>query len=270
MAGPLAADHTKVGIRVTGIDKVFLSGREPVAALMDMNLEVQAGKFMCMIGPSGCGKSTLLRVIGSLEKPSNGTVKIIGDSVSYQPRIAFIFQEYGVFPWLTVLENAEFGLRMEGVSKERRHEVARAWLRRVGLERFEKAYPNTLSGGMKQRLALARAFAMEPDILLMDEPFGALDAETRNLLQEDLLTLWENSGKTVVLVTHSIEEAILLGDQIVVLTDRPARIKESYEVALKRPRNADTVASAEFGTLRAEIWNSLRTEVQAAMGDRNG
>lgn len=265
---PRAEGNRSVGIEVRGLEKIFLSRGEPVPALMEMHLSVEPGEFLCVIGPSGCGKSTLLRAIGGLEKPTGGSVAFHDSEGPATPRIAFIFQEYGVFPWLTVAENAEFGLRMEGVAKEERRGAAASWLRRVGLEEFARSYPEELSGGMKQRLALARAFAMEPDILLMDEPFGALDAETRNLLQEDLLLLWEKSGKTVVLVTHSIEEAILLGDKVVVMTDRPARIKNVYEVLLTRPRTTETVSTAEFGRLHAGIWDALRTEVQAALSNR--
>lgn len=263
-----AERNRSIGIEVRGLEKVFLSRGQPVPALMEMHLSVAPGEFLCVIGPSGCGKSTLLRAIGGLEQPTAGSVVFHEGERVAAPRVAFIFQEYGVFPWLTVAENAEFGLRMEGMAKEQRREAAARWLRRVGLDKFSRSYPEELSGGMKQRLALARAFAMEPDILLMDEPFGALDAETRNLLQEDLLVLWEESGKTVVLVTHSIEEAILLGDRVVVTTDRPARIKEVYDVALARPRTAETVSTVEFGKLHAGIWDALRTEVQAALSSR--
>ena len=176
-----------------------------------------------------------------------------------------MFQEHGLFPWLSVLDNAAFGLRMRGVRSRERAAIARRWLGRVGLARFAAAYPHELSGGMRQRLSLARAFAVDPGVLLMDEPLAALDAQTRALLQEELVALWEADRKTVLLVTHSIDEAILLGDRVVVMTDRPGRVKAEFAVDLPRPR---TPADPRFGELRAEIWELLRAEARAAMEDR--
>ena len=181
------------------------------------------------------------------------------------PSSAFVFQEFGIFPWLNVVDNVGFGLRMAGVGREERERVARHWIQRVNLTGFERAYPAQLSGGMKQRVSIARAFASDPDLFLMDEPLGALDAQTRYLLQEELIGLWEASRKTVLLVTHSIEEAILLGDRVVVMTARPGRLKASFEVPFPRPRSVQLSGEPEFARLRLEIWESLRDEALASL-----
>jgi NitT/TauT family transport system ATP-binding protein len=252
--------QTQVQVSARAVSKVFLGESGPVQALAGMSLDVADGEFVCLCGPSGCGKSTLLRIAGGLETPTAGAVAIRPGA-----EIAFVFQEHGLFPWLSVLDNAAFGLRMRGVRSRERRAVARRWLGRVGLARFEAAYPHELSGGMRQRLSLARAFAVDPGVLLMDEPLAALDAQTRALLQEELVALWEADRKTVLLVTHSIDEAILLGDRVVVMTDRPGQVKAEFAVDLPRPR---TPAAPRFGELRAEIWELLRAEARAAMEDR--
>jgi NitT/TauT family transport system ATP-binding protein len=251
-------------IRVTGVDKYFLGRTGAVQALAPVDLTVSDGEFVCLVGPSGCGKSTLLRIIGGLEEATSGRVEL---GVSRRAEAAFVFQEFGLFPWLTVSQNAQFGLRMNGLPRREREARASDWLGRVGLGAFHDAYPAELSGGMRQRLSIARAFATGPDVLLMDEPMGALDAQTRSLLQEDLLRLWETERKTVILVTHSLEEAILLGDRIVLMGRRPGHIKREFTVDLPRPRDEDIVASPEFGRLRAAIWHELREEVQASLED---
>jgi NitT/TauT family transport system ATP-binding protein len=251
-------------VRVDGVDKFFLAREEAVRALAGVDLEVADGEFLCLVGPSGCGKSTLLRIIGGLEQATHGTVDVdVGPDAG--SGVAFVFQEYGLFPWLTVLDNAAFGLRMSGVARQERHDKARYWLDRVGLGGFESAYPDQLSGGMKQRLSIARAFVTDPEVLLMDEPMGALDAQTRALLQEDLIALWEAHRKTLVLVTHSIDEAVLLSDRIVVMTRRPGAIKTEFKVDLPRPRTPAVTASPEFGDLRMSIWETLRDEVEASL-----
>ncbi|GAA3752178.1 ABC transporter ATP-binding protein [Microbacterium kribbense] len=248
---------------VEHVSKVFV-GDTQVHALSDINLQLANGSFTCIVGPSGCGKSTLLRILGELETATAGTVHInIPDSKV--PRAAFVFQEHGVFPWFTVLQNVAFGEQMASVGKRSRLEHAQRWIAEVGLTGFEHAYPHQLSGGMRQRIAIARAFATGSPALLMDEPLGALDAQTRMLMQEQLVRLWEGERKTVVLVTHSIEEALLLGDQIVVMSARPGKVKNIIDVPFGRPRDVGIEASPEFGQMKQEIWESLRDEVQASM-----
>lgn len=247
-----------------GVSKVFLSGDREVTALDGVSLEVEPGSFTCILGPSGCGKSTLLRILGGLEQPTGGTVTA-PVARSKVPAAAFVFQEHGVFPWFTVLENVAFGLRMAGVGRSERTRTARTWLGYVGLTDFAESYPHQLSGGMKQRTAIARAFATGSEALLMDEPLGALDAQTRRLMQEQLLELWERERKTVVLVTHAIEEALLLGDRIILMSARPGRIKQDITVPFPRPRDIGIEATEEFARLKHEIWESLRDEVQASV-----
>ena len=248
---------------VDGVSKIFV-GATRVQALDDVSLHLAAGSFTCIVGPSGCGKSTLLRILGDLETPTVGQVHnhLPAGRV---PRSAFVFQEHGVFPWFTVLQNVAFGEQMASVGKREREEHARHWIGEVGLTGFESAYPHQLSGGMRQRIAIARAFATGSPSLLMDEPLGALDAQTRILMQEQLVALWEAERKTVVLVTHAIEEALLLGDRVVVMSARPGRIKDVLDVPFGRPRNVEVEAAPEFARMRQEIWESLRDEVQASM-----
>jgi len=250
----------------------MFSGRTgDVLALDDVTLELNEGSFTCIVGPSGCGKSTLLRILGGLETATLGTVtsalrtvtsSLVAGSV---PASAFVFQEHGVFPWFTVLDNVSFGIRMAGMGKAQRDKIARDWISRIGLDGFETAYPHQLSGGMRQRIAIARAFATGSPCLLMDEPLGALDAQTRMLMQEQLLRVWEADRKTVVLVTHQIEEALLLGDVVVIMSARPGRVKEIISVPFGRPRPADLEGTPEFAQLRQHIWNALRDEVRASM-----
>lgn len=246
-----------------GINKVF-AGSHDVQALSGINLALEGGSFTCIVGPSGCGKSTLLRILGGLETTTSGQVlsSLRSERV---PKAAFVFQEHGVFPWFTVLKNVAFGEQMAEVSRRDREENARRWINEVGLSGFEQAYPHQLSGGMRQRIAIARAFATGSPALLMDEPLGALDAQTRMLMQEQLVKLWEKDRKTVVLVTHSIEEALLMGDQIIMMSARPGRIKEIIDVPLGRPRSVEVQATAEFSRMKQDIWDSLRDEVQASL-----
>ena len=247
-----------------GISKVFIGRGSEVHALSGIDLNLERGSFTCIVGPSGCGKSTLLRILGGLETATVGTVTR-NLPESRVPRSAFVFQEHGVFPWFTVLENVAFGLRIASVPKVQRELVATDWINKVGLNGFEGAYPHQLSGGMRQRIAIARAFATGSPSLLMDEPLGALDAQTRMLMQEQLVHLWEAERKTVVLVTHSIEEALLLGDRIVVMSARPGRVKDIIEVPFGRPRKFEVEGTKEFAQMRQGIWESLRDEVQASM-----
>jgi len=249
---------------VREISKVFSGKGRQVEALRDVSFDFEKGSFTCIVGPSGCGKSTLLRILGGLEKATYGRLEI-NLPESRVPQSAFVFQEHGVFPWFDVLDNVAFGQQMAGVPKRERLEEARRWIAEVGLTGFEHSYPHQLSGGMRQRIAIARAFATGSPSLLMDEPLGALDAQTRMLMQEQLVRLWEAERKTVVLVTHSIEEALLLGDQIIVMSARPGRIKEVIDVPFGRPRDVSIEGTAEFAKMRQSIWESLRDEVQASM-----
>ncbi len=235
-------------------------------ALDTINLNVRAGEFLCIVGPSGCGKSTLLHLVAGLNQPSAGEVWIDDRRVENTgtDRI-LIFQELGLFPWLTVLENVEFGLKMKGVAKAERRARSRAYLQLVHLQQFQDSYIHQLSGGMRQRVALARALATEPDVLLMDEPFAALDAQTRDLLHDELERIWAETGRTIIFVTHNVREAVRLGDRVVLFTFRPGRIKREYTIDLARPRHledADVAATAKqiLRDLREEINKSLEEE----------
>jgi NitT/TauT family transport system ATP-binding protein len=251
-------------IEVRAVAKQWLTRDYPVPALEAVSLDVAPQEFLTVLGPSGCGKSTLLSIIGGLVTPDTGAVRIAGRPVTGpDPRqMAMVFQDPGLFPWRTALANVEFGLELQGVPAPTRRERARALLEPVGLRGFEGRYPRELSGGMKQRVAIARALALEAPILLMDEPFGALDEQTRLLMGEWLLGIWARTRKTVVFVTHSLQEAILLSQRIVVMTARPGRIKASFEVALPMPRDLDTPAAA---ALRHALWDAIRDESRRAL-----
>ncbi len=261
----LTAPTTTPKIVARGVWKVYDGVTGPVEALKNFSLDVDDGEFLCIVGPSGCGKSTFLRILADLVPASSGSVDIRRSGNSGRPLANVVFQEHAVFPWKTVLENVAFGLEMRGVPKDERRNRARAWIDRVGLAKFASHYPHQLSGGMKQRVGIARALANDPEILLMDEPLGALDAQTRAILQEELLKLWEEERKTVVYITHSIDEAVLLGDRVVLMTAHPGTKKAEFPVPLARPRGIHTTATAEFGELSYAVWEALRDEVVAAM-----
>ncbi len=232
-----------------------------VVAVDGLSLTVHDKEFVCIVGPSGCGKSTVLRVIAGLSRPQAGEVTLDGERVTAPGADrGMVFQSYTLFPWLTVQGNVEFGPRLSGRPPEESAQVARRYIDLVGLAGFEHAYPKELSGGMQQRAAIARALANDPEILLMDEPFGALDAQTRSLMQELLLRVWEQTHKTVLFVTHDIEEAILLADRIYVMTARPGRIKHEVRVPLPRPRTVAVLDSEGFIRLRREVYQSIREE----------
>ena len=232
-------------------------------ALDRINLQVMAGEFLCIVGPSGCGKSTLLHLVAGLHQQTSGQILIDGNAVAGPgtDRI-MIFQEHGLFPWLTVVENVEFGMKMKGIPKAERAEKAKYYLRLVHLAKFEKSYIHQLSGGMRQRVAIARALATEPDVLLMDEPFAALDAQTRDLLHDELERIWSETGRTIIFVTHNVREAIRLGDRVVLLTFRPGRVKSEFAIELPRPRHLEDPALAN--TAR-EILDELREEIDRAV-----
>ncbi len=233
------------------LSKVFVTGTgERIPALDRIDLSVEDEEFLCILGPSGCGKTTLLRIIAGLETPTTGSISVDGESLSGPShRIAMIFQEYSLFPWRTVLENVAFGLEVRGKEPGGRLAAARRYLELVGLTPFEKSLPYELSGGMRQRVAVARALAIEPAALLMDEPFGALDAQTRNLMQTELQVIWRKTRKTILFVTHSVDEAVYLADRIVVLTERPGRVREIVSVK-KCPHPRDRTCGDFVGIRR--------------------
>jgi len=254
---------------VNEVSVTFESHGHSVVALERVSLEVAAGEFLCVVGPSGSGKSTLLRVLAGLLRQTSGTVHIAIDHPG-TPLTAMVFQEHALLPWRTVLDNVAFGLENRGVGRAEREARARQMLAMVGLTRFAGHYPHQLSGGMKQRVGIVRALANDPEVLLMDEPLASLDAQTRTLMQEELLRIWATLGKTVVYVTHSLEEALLLGDRVVLLTARPGRVSQVFVVDLGRPRGLDVRASPAYGALLEKIWGQLREEVVRAMADDRG
>jgi NitT/TauT family transport system ATP-binding protein len=251
-------------IRATGLGRRFETGTGTIEAIRDVNLTVEPGEFCVIVGPSGCGKTTFLRILAGLERPSGGTLELRGLG-GRAPTNAMVFQGRSVFPWLTVRANVAYGLKLNGVGRRERRETADRMIDLVGLSRFARAFPHQLSEGMRQRVAIARALAVDPDLLLMDEPFGALDEQTRFILQEELLRIWEATRKTVVFVTHSIDEAMTLADRIVVFSAQPGTVKATLPVPFPRPRELTAVRSdPAFAGLFAEIWELLRAEVQAA------
>jgi NitT/TauT family transport system ATP-binding protein len=251
-------------ISVTDLHVTFRSRQGLVAALAGLTLDIAAGELACVVGPSGCGKTTLLRVLAGLQSADAGQAWIQPADAA-RPTAGMVFQNGGVFPWYTVAENVGYGLRMRGIAPAQRAPIVRRWLAEIGLERFADAYPAQLSGGMLQRVGLARAFAYDPAVLLMDEPFAALDAQNRLLLQQTLLRQWEGDGRTVLFVTHGIDEALTLGDRVYVMSARPGRIIATIEVPFQRPRDAAALRSdPRFGALYGEIWSVLRDEVARA------
>ncbi|WOF15452.1 ABC transporter ATP-binding protein [Methanoplanus sp. FWC-SCC4] len=243
-------------VSVKKVVRVFeKEGQEPVVALQDVSLDISDKEFVCLVGPSGCGKTTLLRIIAGLDTPDSGEAALNGEPIKGpDPERGMVFQEYSLFPWRNVTDNIAFGLEMKGMSKAERRKIAEEYLNIVNLESFGKAYPHELSGGMRQRVAIARALANEPKVLLMDEPFGALDAQTRNTMQRELLEIWRKTKKTIIFVTHSVDEAVFLADRIVVFSARPGKIKEIVEV--KIPRCRDRTAP-EFAHLRKYVLSLM-------------
>jgi len=244
-------------ISVRGVTKTFALGRETFTALDDVSLDIADNEFVTVVGPSGCGKSTLLNILAGLEAPTEGQALVDGEEVSGPgPERGVIFQQYALFPWLTVRQNVEFGLRTMGVAKDERRRRAEHFIALVGLERFADALPKTLSGGMRQRCAIARAYAVGPSILLMDEPFGALDALTRVKLQEQLLDTWSQDKRTVLFITHDVDEAVFLANRVIVMAARPGRIYDVIDVPAVE-RDEDFRLSADFAQLRNRVWHSV-------------
>ncbi len=251
-------------LSIKNLNKIYHTEEgDEVVALSDINLYVADKEFVCFIGPSGCGKTTLLRIIAGLEKPDSGTLTVNKEPITGPgPDRGMVFQEYSLFPWRTVLKNITFSLELKKIPKSEREKIAREFLELVGLLEFADSYPHELSGGMKQRVAIARAMVNDPDVLLMDEPFGAVDAQTRNRLQHELLNIWERKKKTVLFITHSVDEAVFLADKVVVFTARPGRVKEVINVDLPRPRER---TSFEANAVREHLLASLGAEIQAAI-----
>jgi NitT/TauT family transport system ATP-binding protein len=253
-------------ITIADLRKEYGDGRERVVALDGINLAIAPGEFCCIVGPSGCGKSTLLRILAGLDRATSGTIDI--DATGWPVANAMVFQESGLFPWMNVEKNVGFGLMTRGVATADAGKRVDAALRLVGLTKFRHHYPHQLSGGMRQRGAIARAFVTDPGMLLMDEPFAALDAQNRIILQAELVRIWEETGKTVVYITHSIDEALLLGDRTVVMTAQPGRIKEIIDIPFRHPRNVmELSATPEFGALKLAIWRILEDEVMRARAE---
>ena len=255
-----------VKISVQGVTKVFPGKNGEVTALKDLSMDVMEGEFMVIVGASGCGKTTLLNLIAGFESPSQG--KILLDSRVIEgitPECGMIFQQYALFPWKTVQDNVEFGLKMKRMPRRERLERAAKYIDIVGLKGFERHYPHHLSGGMKQRVSIARSLANDPEVMLLDEPFAALDAMTRQVLQEQLVHIYEKHRKTIVFITHSIDEALLLSSRIMVMTARPGRIAQEIVNDLPHPRNADVQLSNRYMKLKRDIWNSVQAEVMKSM-----
>jgi NitT/TauT family transport system ATP-binding protein len=256
-------------LEACGLYKQFYRGNSSMDALYDVNLAIQPGEFVAVLGASGCGKTTLLRIIDGLEQATGGELLIDGiPSRGTGTDRGFVFQQDNLMPWRTVLRNVMFGLELQGRSRAESKAQAMRYIEMVGLSGFEKHYPHELSGGMRQRVNLARALTISPDVLLMDEPFAALDAQTREVMQTELLRIWKEAAgaRTVVFVTHQIDEAIFLADRIVVMTARPGRIKEIIDVPFPRPRDLHVKRTAEFGEIYDSIWKTIEQEVRASMG----
>ena len=262
----MAVERRGAAIDIAGVRKEYQSGQGRVLALDDINLRIAPGEFLCIVGPSGCGKSTLLRILAGLDYLTGGAIKV--EAGGWAVQNAMVFQESGLFPWMSVETNVRFGLDTRHVPQAEANARVETALKLVGLTKFRRHYPHQLSGGMRQRSAIARAFVTDPAVLLMDEPFAALDAQNRVILQAELVRIWEQTGKTVIYVTHSIEEALLLGDRCVVMTAQPGRIKQIIDVPFPHPRNLMTLsASAEFGKLKLDIWRVLEEEVNRARAE---
>jgi NitT/TauT family transport system ATP-binding protein len=247
------------------LSKTYQTRNGIVPALEDVIFSVTGQEFVCIVGPSGCGKTTLLKLIAGLLEPTSGQIVFNAEPADGRPRSALVFQEHGLFPWMTVLDNVAFGLEMRGMGRQERRDQARAFVEQVGLASFANSYPHELSVGMRQRVGISRAFVADAPILLMDEPFGSLDAQTRLVLQEELLRIWKDHQKLVVYVTHDIEEAVLLGDRVLVMTGRPGSIREEIPIPLPRPRALSAKEQPEVMEIKWHIWKMLEDEVRKSL-----
>jgi NitT/TauT family transport system ATP-binding protein len=257
-----ASPAARPKIRIRNLHKYFGDLR----AIEDVSIEIAEGTFFTIVGPSGCGKTTLLRILGGLEQVTSGTVDL-ADPGRGRPQFSMVFQGDSIFPWMTVWENAAYGLKMRGAPRAETDAAVRQWLEKTGLSRFADLYPHQLSGGMRQRVSIARAFANDPEILLMDEPFSALDEQNKTILQQELLRIWEADKKTVVFITHSVDEAVTLGDKIMVMTASPGHTKTIIDVPLERPRHVlELRHNPRYGEIVYGIWEQLKDEVDRARG----
>jgi NitT/TauT family transport system ATP-binding protein len=261
---PLSGPATATGITVTNLTKTFDTDGGLVTAVDNVSLHVPEGSFFTIVGPSGCGKTTILRMLAGLETPTSGTIKV-STGTEKPVTNSMVFQGDSLFPWMNVWDNAAYGLKMRNATKATIREQVGHYLDKTGLTRFAKAYPHQLSGGMRQRVSIARAFANDPDVFYMDEPFSALDEQNKTILQEELLRTWEESRKTVVFITHSVDEAVTLGDEVMIMTARPGRVKKIIEVPFQRPRSVlELRRQPEYGEIVYDIWGSLKDEVVGA------
>lgn len=257
----MAGNERRVKLKIDNVRKVFDSHNGEVVALNGINMEIIENEFVTVVGPSGCGKSTLLNIIAGLTEPTSGKVycddqEVMGTGIER----GVVFQQYALFPWLTVKGNVEFGLKVQGLNDKEASEIAMKYIQMVDLEDFMNHYPKELSGGMKQRVAIARAYAVDPSVLLMDEPFGALDAQTRTQLQEELLTTWEEEQKTCFFITHDVDEAIILGQKVIIMSARPGRIKEIVDINIPYPRTQEIKMAPEFLEAKNYIWGQVYKE----------
>lgn len=257
----MAGKERVTKLKIDGVKKIYNTRNGDVVALNGVDFEIKENEFICVVGPSGCGKSTLLNIIAGLEEPTEGAVyidnkRIEGTGVER----GVVFQQYALFPWMTVLKNVMFGPKLQGKSKEEAEQIAMKYIKMVQLEDFINHYPKELSGGMKQRVAIARAYAVNPEVLLMDEPFGALDAQTRTQLQTELLETWEKERKTCFFITHDVEEAIILAQKVIIMSARPGRIKDVVEIDIPYPRDQETKMSPRFLELKNHIWGQVYQE----------
>lgn len=259
MAGNQGSINPKVEIK--DVRKVFNTSRGETVALNGFNLNVSENEFICVVGPSGCGKSTILNILAGLDKASSGSIYVDGEIIDGpSPERGVVFQQYALFPWLTVKKNVEFGLKLKKLSKQEVSDTADHYIKMVGLEDFKNSLPKELSGGMKQRVAIARAYAMKPKLLLMDEPFGALDAQTRTQLQSELLHTWQEEKKTCFFITHDVDEAVILAQRVIIMSARPGRIKMIVDIDIPYPRDQETKMTERFIELKNEIWAQVYNE----------
>lgn len=257
----MAGNDVAVKVKIENVVKKYNTRKGEMIALNGVNLDIKENEFICVVGPSGCGKSTLLNIIAGLHEPTSGRVLVDGKPVEGPgPERGVVFQQYALFPWLTVLKNVEFGLKLKGITGEQAEAEAMKYIKMVQLEQFVNSYPKELSGGMKQRVAIARAYAVNPEVLLMDEPFGALDAQTRTQLQSELLVTWEKEKKTCFFITHDVDEAIILAQKVIIMSARPGRIKEIVDINIPYPRTQETKMSPEFLELKNYIWSQVYQE----------
>ncbi len=257
----MAGNTEHVKVKIDNVKKIYNGRNGEMVALNGVSLDIYDNEFICVIGPSGCGKSTLLNIIAGLHEATSGTVYVDGNEVTGPgPERGVVFQQYALFPWLTVRKNVEFGLKLKGIKGIEANEIANKYLEMVDLQDFANSYPKELSGGMKQRVAIARAYAVNPQVLLMDEPFGALDAQTRTQLQSELLKTWENDKKTCFFITHDVDEAIILATRVVIMSARPGRVKEVVDINIPRPRTQETKMTKEFLDLKNYIWSRVYQE----------